>query len=371
MSLLLSPWTLRGVTFRNRVGVSPMCQYCAGEDGRPTDWHLAHLVSRAVAGPGMVMTEAAAVVPEGRISPRDLGIWSDEHVVGHTRLAAAIAAMGAVPAIQLAHAGRKGSRLPAWDSGAADPGWEAVAPSAEAFTGYAQPRAMSEAEIEETMVATVAAAERSVRAGYRVIELHGAHGYLLHQFLSPLANRRNDRWGGGFDGRTRIVRETMGRLRAALPGDVALGVRLSHTDWVEGGWTTEETVELSRRLKEDGCDFVDVTSGGLDARQKIPVGPGYQLPGAEAVRRGAGIAVMAVGMITDAHQAEAALQDGKADMVLLARAFLRDPYWVLNAAVALGEQSALRVPPQYDRGWSSLGQFGGLERGVGEPLPAL
>nr|WP_302474297.1 NADH:flavin oxidoreductase/NADH oxidase [Roseococcus sp. MDT2-1-1] len=369
--MLLSPWTLRGVSFRNRVGVSPMCQYCAGEDGRPTDWHLAHLVSRAVAGPGMVMTEAAAVVPEGRISPRDLGIWSEEHVPGHTRLAGAIAAMGAVPAIQLAHSGRKGSRLPAWDSGAADPGWEAVAPSAAAFGDYAEPRAMSEEEIEQTIAATVAAGERAVRAGYRVVELHGAHGYLLHQFLSPLANRRNDGWGGGFDGRTRIVRETMGRLRAALGNEIALGVRLSHTDWVEGGWTTEETVELARRLKEGGCDFVDVTSGGLDPRQKIPLGPGYQLPGAEAVRRGAGVAVMAVGLITEARQAEAALQDGKADMVLLARAFLRDPYWVLHAAVALGEQASLRIPPQYERGWGALGVFGGLERGVGEPLPAL
>jgi 2,4-dienoyl-CoA reductase-like NADH-dependent reductase (Old Yellow Enzyme family) len=367
---LFSPWTLRGASFRNRIGVSPMCQYCAGEDGAPTDWHLAHLVSRAVAGPAMVMTEAAAVTPEGRISPHDLGIWSDSQVAGHARLASAIAAMGAVPAIQLAHAGRKASRLPAWDHGPAVPGWEALGPSAAAFGNYATPRAMTEAEIETCITATLAAADRSIRAGYRLIELHAAHGYLMHQFLSPLSNRRNDGWGGDFAGRTRLVRETMGRLRAVLPAEAALGVRLSHTDWVAGGWTTEETVELARQLKPLGCDFVDVTSGGLDAGQQIPLGPGYQLPGAEAVRRGADIAVMAVGLITEGAQAQAALDAGQADMVLLARAFLRDPYWVMNAAVALGRQEALAIPPQYERGWGGLGRFP-LDRKVGEPLPAL
>lgn len=367
---LFSPWTLRGVTFRNRIGVSPMCQYCAGADGKPTEWHLAHLVSRAVAGPAMVMTEAAAVTPEGRISPQDLGIWSDAQLEGHARLAAAIAAMGAVPAIQLAHAGRKASRLPAWDHGPAEPGWQAHAPSALAFGNYATPRAMDEAEIEACIQATLAAGDRAIRAGYRVVELHAAHGYLLHQFLSPLSNARNDAWGGDFAGRTRIVRETMGRLRAGLPGDAVLGIRLSHTDWVPGGWTTGETVELSRQLKAQGCDFVDVTSGGLDAAQQIPLGPGYQLPGAEAVRRGAGLPVLAVGLITEPAQAQAALDAGQADMVLLARAFLRDPYWVLNAAVALGRQDALAIPPQYERAWGSLGRFA-LDRRIGQPLPAL
>lgn len=370
MTDLFSPLTLRGVTFRNRIGVSPMCQYCAGEDGKPTDWHMAHLVSRAVAGPGMVMTEAAAVTPEGRISPGDLGIWSDGHIAGHTRLVAALAAMGTVPAIQLAHAGRKASRLPAWEAGPAVPGWEALAPSADAFQGYATPRAMSEADILDTIAAFVAAAKRSVTAGYRLIELHAAHGYLLHNFVSPISNRRNDGWGGDFAGRTRIVREIAKATRAAIPDEIPLAVRISHTDWVEGGWTTDESVRLSADLKALGVDIVDVSSGGLDAGQKIPLGPGYQVPGAEAVKKGATIPVMAVGLITEAAQAQAILDAGQADMILLARAFLRDPYWVLNAAVALGRIDALRIPPQYDRAWGSLAKFA-TDPAIGKPLTAL
>ncbi len=370
MTDLFSPLTLGGVTFRNRIGVSPMCQYCAGEDGLPTDWHLAHLVSRAVCGPGMVMTEAAAISPEGRISAHDLGIWSEAHVGPHARLAAAIAHAGSVPAIQLAHAGRKASRLPGWDSGPAVPGWEALAPSALAFGHYAVPRAMTEAEVAQVIADMVAAARRAVRAGYRLIEVHAAHGYLLHQFLSPLSNRRKDSWGGDFEGRTRLLREAVAAVRAALPAGVALGVRISHTDWVEGGWTTEESVELSRRLRALGVDVVDVSSGGLDAAQKIPLGPGYQVPGAAAVRAGAGLPVMAVGLITEPAQAQAIVAEGKADMVLLARAFLRDPYWVLNAAVALGRTEALSVPPQYERGWASLGKMS-IARSVGAPMPAL
>lgn len=370
MTQLFSPWTLRGVTFRNRIGVAPMCQYCCAEDGLPTQWHLAHLVSRAVAGPGMVMTEAAAVTPEGRISPGDLGIWSDAHLPGHAKLAAAIAAAGSVPAIQLAHSGRKGSRLPAWDSGPAVPGWEALGPSAVAFGNYATPRAMTEADILSTRDAFVAAARRAVTAGYRLVELHAAHGYLLHNFLSPLSNRRNDGWGGDFEGRTRLLREIAAATRAAIPEEIVLGVRISHTDWVEGGWTTEESVELARHLKALGVDVVDVSSGGLDAGQQIPLGPGYQVPGADAVRRGAGIPVMAVGLLTEAAQAESVLAEGKADMVLLARAFLRDPYWVLNAAVALGATEALSVPPQYERGWGAMGPMR-INRAVGAPMPPL
>jgi len=370
MTQLFSPWTLRGVTFRNRIGVSPMCQYCCAEDGLPTQWHLAHLVSRAVAGPGMVMAEAAAVTAEGRISPGDLGIWSDAHLPAHAKLAAAIANAGAVPAIQLAHAGRKASRLPAWDSGPAEPGWEAVAPSAVAFGNYATPRAMTEEEILATRDAFVAAARRAVAAGYRLVEIHAAHGYLLHNFLSPLSNRRNDAWGGDFEGRTRLLRDIAAATRAVLPEEMPLGVRISHTDWVEGGWTTGESVELATRLKALGVDVVDVSSGGLDAGQKIPLGPGYQVPGAEAVRHGAGLPVMAVGLITEAHQAEAILAEGRADMVLLARAFLRDPYWVLNAAVALGATEALSVPPQYERGWGGLGPMR-INRAVGAPMPSL
>lgn len=370
MTHLFSPWTLRGVTFRNRVGVSPMCQYCCAEDGLPTQWHLAHLVSRAVAGPGMVMTEAAAVTPEGRISPGDMGIWSDAHLPAHTRLAGAIAAAGSVPAIQLAHAGRKASRLPAWDSGPAVPGWETLAPSAVAFGNYAMPRAMAEADILSTLEAFVAAARRAVAAGYRMIEIHAAHGYLLHNFLSPLSNRRNDGWGGDFLGRTRLLREVAAATRAAIPDDMPLAVRISHTDWVDGGWTTEESVALSRHLKAAGVDVVDVSSGGLDPRQIIPLGPGYQVPGAAAVRSGADLPVMAVGLLTDAVQAETVLAEGKADMILLARAFLRDPYWVLNAAVTLGETASLSVPPQYERGWGGLGPMR-INRAVGVPMPPL
>lgn len=370
MTDLFSPLTLRGVTFRNRIGVSPMCQYCAGDDGKPTDWHMAHLVSRAVAGPGMVMAEASAVTPEGRISPGDLGIWSDDHIASHARMVTAMAAMGTVPAIQLAHAGRKASRNPAWLPGAAEPGWEALAPSADAFEGYATPRAMSEAEILGTIQAFANAAKRSVAAGYQFIELHAAHGYLVHQFLSPISNRRNDGWGGDFEGRTRLIREITRAVRAVIPDEMPLSVRISHTDWVEGGWDTPESVMLAERLKALGVDIVDVSSGGLDAGQKIPLGPGYQVPGAEAVRTGAGIPVMAVGLITDAAQAQAILDSGQADMILLARAFLRDPYWVLNAAVALGRIEALRIPPQYDRAWGSMAKFQ-VDLAIGHPLRAL
>ncbi len=370
MTDLFSPLTLRGVTLRNRIGVSPMCQYCAGEDGKPTDWHMAHLVSRAVAGPGMVMTEAAAVTPEGRISPGDLGIWSDDHLAGHTRLVTAMAAMGTVPAIQLAHAGRKGSRLPAWEAGPAVPGWDALGPSAAAFQGYATPRAMSEAEILGTIQAFADAALRSVKAGYKLIELHAAHGYLVHQFLSPISNQRNDSWGGDFEGRTRLLRDITRATRAVIPDELPLAVRISHTDWVEGGWNTAESVMLAERLKALGVDIVDVSSGGLDAGQKIPLGPGYQVPGAEAVKQGAGIPVMAVGLITEPAQAQAILDAGQADLILLARAFLRDPYWVLNAAVALGRIEALQIPPQYDRAWGSMAKFK-INPAIGLPLAAL
>ncbi len=370
MTDLFSPLVLRGVTFRNRIGVSPMCQYSCSDDGKPTDWHLAHLVSRAVSGVSLVIAEASAVTPEGRITPRDLGIWGDEHIRPHARLAGAIAAVGAVPAIQLAHAGRKASRRPPWETGAAEPGWQTLGPSAVAFEGFATPRAMTEEDIAATIAAFVAAARRSVQAGYRLIELHGAHGYLMHSFLSPLSNRRNDRWGGDFEGRTRFVCETARAVRAAIPEDMPLVVRISHTDWVEGGWTTAESVELARRLKALGVDAIDVSSGGLSAAQKVPLGPGYQVPGAAAVRSGAGIPVLAVGLITEPEQAQAIITEGKADMVLLARGFLREPYWAMKAAVALGRTDALAIPPQYERGWSSLGAMA-MDRAVGEPLPAL
>jgi 2,4-dienoyl-CoA reductase-like NADH-dependent reductase (Old Yellow Enzyme family) len=370
MTDLFSPFALRGVTLRNRIGVSPMCQYCCADDGKPTDWHLAHLVSRAVSGVSLVIAEASAVTSEGRITRRDLGIWSDDHIRPHARLAAAIAAVGAVPAIQLAHAGRKASRRPPWEPGAAEPGWQPLGPSEVPFEGFATPRAMSEEDIAATIAAFVAAARRAVQAGYRVIELHAAHGYLMHSFLSPLSNRRNDRWGGDFEGRTRFVRETARAVRAGIPEEMPLVVRISHTDWVEGGWTTEESVALAGRLKALGVDAIDVSSGGSSAAQRIPLGPGYQVPGAAAVRSGAGIPVLAVGMITEPEQAQAIIAEGKADMVLLARGFLREPYWAMKAAVTLGRTDALAIPPQYERGWSSLGAMT-MDRAVGEPLPAL
>jgi 2,4-dienoyl-CoA reductase-like NADH-dependent reductase (Old Yellow Enzyme family) len=360
MTDLFSPLTLRGVTLPNRIGVSPMCMYSCDGDGKPTEWHLQHLVSRAVGGAGMVMAEASAVTPEGRISPDDLGIWSDDQIPGHARLAAGIAAVGAVPAIQIAHAGRKASRNAPWAEGPAPAarGWTPLGPSNLPFAGYAEPRAMTEAEIAGTIAAFAAAAKRSVAAGYKLVELHAAHGYLLHQFLSPLANRRNDAWGGDFDGRARFVLEAAKAVRAAMPDDLPLAVRVSHTDWVDGGWNTEETVELSRRLKALGVDIVDVSSGGLDAGQKIPLGPGYQVPGAEAVKRGAAMPVMAVGLITEAEHAQAILNEGQADLILLARELLRDPYWPIHAAAKLGRTEALHgVPPQYARAWTTLGRM--------------
>jgi 2,4-dienoyl-CoA reductase-like NADH-dependent reductase (Old Yellow Enzyme family) len=368
---LFAPLTLRGVTLKNRIGVSPMCQYSCDGDGKPTDWHFAHLVSRAVGGAGLTIAEASAVTPEGRISPEDLGIWSDAHIEGHRRLAAGIAAVGSVPGIQLAHAGRKASRKAPWADGPAEPGWVPLGPSEAAFGNYVTPRAMTEAEIEATIAAFAAAARRSIEAGYRFVELHAAHGYLLHEFLSPLSNRRNDSWGGDFEGRIRIVLEGTKAVRAAIPEEVPLSVRVSHSDWVEGGWTTEETVALSRRLKALGVDIVDVSSGGLDHRQQIPLGPGYQVPGAEAVRRGAEMPVAAVGLITEPHQAQAVLAEGKADLILLARELLRDPYWPLHAAASLGRTEAMGgVPPQYERGWNALGRMA-RDEAIARPLPAL
>lgn len=372
---LFDPLALRGVTFANRIGVSPMCMYCAGEDGKPTDWHLAHLLQRAIGGAGMVMVEATAVTADGRITTGDLGLWEDAQLAGHARLAAAIAHAGAVPAIQIGHAGRKGSRTPAWADVPANPGWEILSASdlpLPSPTGhFATPRAMTDAEVEAMPALFAACARRAVAAGYKLIELHGAHGYLLHQFLSPLSNRRNDRWGGDFEGRSRLPLEVMRAVRAAMPEALPLALRVSHTDWIEGGWTTEETVELARRAKAAGVDLVDVSSGGVDpTRQRIPIGPGYQVPGAVAVRQGAGVAVAAVGLITEPEQAQAVVAEGKADMVLVARAVLRDPYWPIRAAVALGRPDAVKAPPQYDRGWNGIGKLA-LRTETGAPLPAL
>ena len=368
---LFDPLALRGVTLANRIGVSPMCMYCAAEDGKPTDWHLAHLLQRAIGGAALVMAEATAITPDGRITPGDLGLWEDGQVAAHARIASAIAHAGSVPAIQIGHAGRKGSRLPAWVDGPADPGWEIVSASDLASGHFAAPRAMTAEEVAAIPALFAACARRAVAAGYRLIEIHGAHGYLLHQFLSPISNRRNDRWGGDFEGRARLTLEVIAAVRAAVPEEMPLSLRVSHTDWIEGGWTTAETVELAKRAKAAGVDIVDVSSGGIDPqRQKIPVGPLYQVPGAVAVREGAGVAVAAVGLITEPEQAQAVVAEGKADLVLLARAVLRDPYWPMRAAAALGRVGAVKAPPQYYRGWTGIGKFA-MRFETGAPMGAL
>jgi 2,4-dienoyl-CoA reductase-like NADH-dependent reductase (Old Yellow Enzyme family) len=342
---------LRDVVLANRISVSPMCEYsCA--DGMANDWHLVHLGSRAVGGAGLVFTEAAAVVPEGRISPQDLGVWSEAHYEPLARVAHFISAQGGVAGIQLAHAGRKASTFRPWSGNGAvaeaDGGWQTVAPSAVAFSdSYPMPRALTVDEISTIQHAFVTAAVRAVAAGFRVIELHGAHGYLFHEFLSPLSNHRTDSYGGSFDNRTRLLRDTATSVRAALPDGVPLFVRISATDWTEGGWDVEQSVELARRLKAVGVDLIDCSSGGNVDWAKIPVGAGYQLPFADRIRHEADIATAAVGMITGAAQADQIVRNGQADLVMLARELLRDPYWPLHAAAVLGVQAPW--PVQYVR----------------------
>lgn len=350
---LFSPLTLRGVTLRNRIGVSPMCQYSA-VDGFVNDWHLVHLGARAAGGAGLVIMEATGVLPEGRITPACAGIWSDAHAEAMKPVVSFIDAQGAVAGIQIAHAGRKASSALPWNGGAplsvANGGWQTAAPSALAFQeGHPVPRAMSKDDIKRTIDAFVAAARRAIHAGFRVIELHGAHGYLMHEFLSPLSNHRDDEYGGSRDNRFRFALEVARAVRAEIPAQTVLAVRLSCSDWTEGGITAEDSVALSAELKKAGVDFVDCSTGGNVADAKIPVGPGYQVPFAEAVRLGAEIPVAAVGMISEAKQAEAIIRDGQADIVLLARAFLRDPYWAVHAAIELGAEAD--IPPQYLRGY--------------------
>lgn len=350
--MLFEPFTLRGVTLRNRIGVSPMCQY-SSTDGFATDWHLVHLGSFAVGGAGLVFTEATAVVPEGRISPQDLGIWSDEHLPALRRITEFVRAQGAVAGMQLAHAGRKASTQRPWDGNGTVPpdagGWANVmAPSALPFSpAYPLPMAMSLDDIAATIDAFRRAAQRAIAAGFEVIELHAAHGYLLHEFLSPLANQRADPYGGSFDNRIRFLLEVTRAVRDALPDRMPLIVRISATDYLEGGWTVDESVELSKQLKQAGVDLVDCSSGGLATGAKITAGPGYQVPFARRVRTEAGIPTAAVGMITTPSQAEAIVRGGDADLVLLAREMLRQPRWPLLAASALGVQTAW--PPQYER----------------------
>jgi 2,4-dienoyl-CoA reductase-like NADH-dependent reductase (Old Yellow Enzyme family) len=348
---LFTPLKLRSIQFRNRVFVSPMCQY-SGENGLPTDWHLVHLGSRAVGGAGLVIAEATAVTPEGRISPADLGIWSDAHGEALARIARFVKAQGAVAGIQIAHAGRKASTAPPWDGGgpikAEHGGWTPVGPSPIAFSADTPtPRELTPAEINQLVERFVDAARRAHRAGFDVLEIHAAHGYLLHQFLSPLTNARKDQFGGSFENRIRFPLAVATRVRGVWPPALPLFVRMSVTDWVEGGWSLPDSVELARRLKALGVDLIDCSSAGAVPGAEIPVGPAYQAPLAASVRKEAGIPTGAVGMVTRPQQAEQILSTGQADAVLLARELLRNPYWPLMAARELGV--SLDWPRQYQR----------------------
>jgi 2,4-dienoyl-CoA reductase-like NADH-dependent reductase (Old Yellow Enzyme family) len=351
MSKLFEKLKLRGVEFRNRIWVSPMCQY-SSEDGMPNDWHLVHLGSRATGGAGLVIMEATAVSPEGRISPSDAGIWSDAHAEAYRRITTFIKSQGAIPGIQIAHAGRKASTAEPWNGGKLVDegygGWETVAPSAIAFADdYPQPRAMTEDDIEKATEDFAQAAKRSVEAGFEIIEIHAAHGYLFHEFLSPLSNKRTDDYGGTLENRMRFPLEVAKKVREVVPENLPVFVRISATDWTENGWDLEQSIEFCRRLKEIGIDLIDVSTGGNVPDAKIPVAPGYQVPFAAEIRKKVGIATAAVGMITEPVQAEEILQKGDADAVLIAREFLRDPYFPFRAAEELGGE--VNVPKQYGR----------------------
>ena len=352
---LFRPFAVRDVTLRNRLVVSPMCQYsCEARDGKATDWHLVHLATRAVGGAGLVFTEAAAVAPEGRISPQDLGFWSDAHALALETAVAVIKANGAAAGIQLAHAGRKASTRRPWEGvtgiADADGGWTPIAPSPLAFSEtYREPREMTAADIGAAVRAFAEAAARAHRTGFDVLEIHSAHGYLLHEFLSPLSNRRTDRYGGAFENRIRMLLETVEAVRTAWPEAKPLSVRLSCTDWVPGGWDLDDTVRVSSELARRGVDVVDTSSGGLSAAQEVPLAPGYHVPFAERIRRETRVATMAVGLITMAEQAEAILAEGRADLIAMARELLRDPYFPLRAAKTLGHPDAVPWPVQYVR----------------------
>lgn len=352
MAHLFEPLKMRSVELPHRIVVSPMCQY-SSEDGFATDWHFVHLGSRAVGRAAAVLTEATAVTPDGRISPQDLGLWKDAHIEPLRRIFSFITEQGAVPGMQLAHAGRKASTNQPWNGGKpispAEGGWTPIfAPSALAFSdGYQLPQALSIPEIENVVRAFAAAAQRAKGAGAKIIELHGAHGYLLHEFLSPLSNQRTDQYGGSFENRIRLVCEIVAAVRRVWPEKFPLWIRISASDWAEGGWTVEESVELARRLNPMGVDLFDCSSGGNVARVKIPVGPGYQVAFAEQIRRQGGVMTGAVGMITDPAQADQIVRSGQADIVIMARQFLREPYWPLLAAGKLGHE--IKWPLQYER----------------------
>jgi len=356
MAHLFDPLTIKSITLRNRIGVSPMCMY-SSEDGVANDWHLVHLGARAAGGAALVIAEATAVSPEGRISPGDAGIWAEKHVEPIARINRFIKSQGAVPGIQLAHAGRKASAARPWEGGGHLPdnqgGWPTVAPSAVAFGGDLTkvPHELTAAEIAKIYEDFVAAAKRAFSAGCEWVELHGAHGYLAHEFLSPISNRRTDRYGGSFENRIRFVLELTRAVRGAWPERLPFTVRLSCSDWIDGGWTIEESVDLAKRLKSEGVDLVDCSSGGSAENARIPVGAGYQVPFSARIRREAGMATATVGMITDPMQADQIVRNGEADLVLMAREFLRDPNWPLRAAKALHVKPQPAAPKQYGRAW--------------------
>ena len=347
---LLSPLTIRGVSFRNRIAMSPMCEYSA-QDGFANDWHLVHLGSRAAGGAALIMVEATAVTAEGRISPGDLGIWKDEHIEPLARIAKFVHSQGAVAGIQLAHAGRKASCDLAWKGGASlkspeQGGWPVVGPSPVPFDeADPVPIPLDEAGIDGVIDAFEAGARRALKAGFKVLEIHAAHGYLLHEFLSPISNHRNDRYGGSLENRMRLLVQVAERLRRLMPGEVPLFVRISATDWVAGGWDIEQSVELARQLKGVGVDLIDVSSGGTVPYARIPVAKGYQVPFARRIREEVDIRTGAVGLIAEPHDADEIITGGCANLVFIAREMLREPYWALKAQQALGEEPAW--PIQY------------------------
>lgn len=351
MSKLLSPISIKTISFRNRIVVSPMCQYSA-VDGFANDWHLVHLGSRAVGGAGLIIQEATAVSPEGRITPGDLGIWSDDQLEKLKQITAFIHQHGAVAGIQLAHAGRKASCAAPWDGGKQlkqpEGGWQTKAPSAIPFyPDDTAPDALGADGIQEVIAGFKSAAQRALQAGYKLIEIHAAHGYLIHQFFSPLSNNRTDRYGGSFENRIRLLLEIIQAVQTVWPENLPLFVRISATDWAEGGWDIEQSVALSAILKDMNVDLIDCSSGGLASYAKVPFGPGYQVPFAERIKKETGILTGAVGLITEVKQAEEILEKNQADLILIARASLRDPYFALHAARTLEED--ISWPIQYHR----------------------
>ncbi len=351
MALLFEPIKIRSVEFKNRIVVSPMCEY-SSEDGFANDWHLVHLGSRAVGGAGLVFTEATAVSPAGRITPEDLGLWKDEHIEFLSRIVSFIERQGAVPGIQLAHAGRKASHSSPWKGGKAlteDEGsWETLAPSAIAYKEEEPlPKAMTTKDIQKLVEDFTSAAKRAIKAGFKVIEIHAAHGYLINEFLSPLSNHRTDEYGGTLENRSRLLLEIIAAIRGVVKNELPLFVRISATDWVEGGWTEDDSVSLAKILKTKEVDLIDCSSGGNSHQQKIPVKPLYQLPFAEKIKKETGILTGAVGLITTANEAEEILKNQQADFVIMARQFLREPYFPLHAAAQLGKD--IMWPVQYER----------------------